>query len=96
MEIDPSDPELNAAAAKIQASFRGHKVRKELKKTADEIDMPTPKPETKTVDEEGDVDLNDPEVEKAATKIQASFRGYMVRKQVKNGSHSPTSENPGS
>lgn len=49
MQFDPSDPELNAAAAKIQASFRGHKVRKELKKTADEIDMPTPKIETNAV-----------------------------------------------
>jgi len=94
MEIDPSDPEMNAAAAKIQASFRGHKVRKELKKTADEIDLPSPK--KNAVEEEVDIDLNDPEVEKAATKIQASFRGYRVRKQVKDGSSSPTSDTPGS
>jgi len=94
MNLDPADPELNAAAAKIQASFRGHRVRKELKKTADEIDLPSPKAEDK-LSEEGEVDLDDPEVKKAATKIQASFRGYMVRKQVKDD-NSPTAENPGS
>lgn len=29
LDIDLGDPELNKAATKIQASFRGHKVRKE-------------------------------------------------------------------
>lgn len=29
-DIDLSDPDLNKAATKIQASFRGHKVRKEV------------------------------------------------------------------
>lgn len=29
LDIDLTDPELNVAATKIQASFRGHKVRKE-------------------------------------------------------------------
>lgn len=28
-DIDLTDPELNKAATKIQASFRGHKVRKD-------------------------------------------------------------------
>ena len=28
--IDLADPELNKAATKIQASFRGHKVRQEV------------------------------------------------------------------
>lgn len=31
-----------------------------------------------------DIDLNDPEVEKAATKIQASFRGYKTRKETRD------------
>ncbi|KAL9965774.1 hypothetical protein ACROYT_G029618 [Oculina patagonica] len=33
--------------------------------------------------EEVDIDLNDPEVQLAATKIQASFRGHKVREDVK-------------
>lgn len=34
---------------------------------------------TKKVAEELDIDLNDPELHRAATKIQASFRGHKVR-----------------
>ena len=34
-------------------------------------------------EEEVDIDLNDPEVEKAANKIQAGFRDFKARKQVK-------------
>jgi hypothetical protein len=33
-------------------------------------------------DELADIDLNDPDLNKAATKIQASFRGHKVRKEV--------------
>lgn len=29
-----------------------------------------------------DIDLNDPEVEKAATKIQATFRGFQSRRDA--------------
>jgi len=29
-----------------------------------------------------DIDLNDPEVQASATKIQASFRGHQARKEV--------------
>lgn len=35
---------------------------------------------TKKVAEELDIDLSDPELNKAATKIQASFRGHKTRK----------------
>ena len=43
------------------------------------------KPETEEAkqEEEVDIDLNDPEVDKAASKIQAGFRGHQARKQVK-------------
>ena len=43
------------------------------------------KPETEEPkqEEEVDIDLNDPEVDKAASKIQAGFRGHQARKQVK-------------
>ena len=34
-------------------------------------------------DEEIDIDLDDPDVEQAATKIQASFRGHQTRKSLK-------------
>lgn len=34
-----------------------------------------------------DIDLNDPEVEKAAFKIQAGFRGHLARKSI-NSVHS--------
>jgi hypothetical protein len=30
LDIDLADPELTKAAIKIQSSFRGHKVRKEI------------------------------------------------------------------
>ena len=36
------------------------------------------------VQEDVDINLEDPEVHAAATKIQASFRGHMVRKDMKN------------
>lgn len=31
-----------------------------------------------------DIDLNDPEVEQAAFKIQAGFRGHLARKSIKS------------
>lgn len=30
-----------------------------------------------------DIDLNDPEVEKAAVKIQAGFKGFKARQEIK-------------
>lgn len=46
-------------------------------------DAPAPPPAEEAQEEEIDIDLNDPEVEKAATKIQASFKGHKARKEVK-------------
>ena len=34
-------------------------------------------------EEEIDIDLNDPEVEVAATKIQAAFKGMQTRREMK-------------
>ena len=67
-------PEEVAAATKIQASFRGHLVRKGGAKGEDGKGV------------EGDeyefVATGTPEEVAAATKIQASFRGHQVRKTM--------------
>lgn len=38
----------------------------------------------RVVDNEIDIDLADPEVEKAATKIQAGFKGLKTRKELRS------------
>jgi len=35
-------------------------------------------------EEEVDIDLTDPEVEKAAVKIQAGFKGFKARQEIKD------------
>lgn len=83
-EFDPNDEELTQAATRIQACFRGHmsrkdgpdaKVEEEEKKEVDIDDI------TRKVAEELDIDMDDPELHKAASKIQASFRGHKSRKE---------------
>ncbi|XP_022239747.1 abnormal spindle-like microcephaly-associated protein homolog [Limulus polyphemus] len=65
------------AASKIQASFRGYKVRKELKTMKTEETKPHVKEEI------FEIDSNDTDLTKAVTKIQASFRGFKARKYLK-------------
>lgn len=79
-EFREDDKELCEAATRIQATFRGHLSRKlandgAIKDDKDLQDI------TKKVAEELDIDLNDPELNKAATKIQASFRGHKARRE---------------
>lgn len=91
IDIDLNDPEVEKAATKIQAGFKGFKARKEVKalktdkdgEVAAESEAPPAEGEEAppaSKEEVIDIDLNDPEVEKAATKIQAGFKGYKTRK----------------
>lgn len=78
-------PDLKHAAVKIQACFRGHIERKKIteddKAKDAEVDLDIDEI-TKKVAEELDIDLSDPELNKAATKIQATFRGHKTRKET--------------
>ncbi|XP_057375145.2 obscurin-like isoform X2 [Daphnia carinata] len=95
MDLDAMDPaeleqdlDLMNAATKIQASFRGHMARKQAEKQSkndSEITKEMEKLQSKSPvpnEEELDVDLSDPSLNHAATKIQASFRGHMTRKTL--------------
>lgn len=90
-EFRADDKELCNAATKIQASFRGHMSRKEqaasalAKSAGDFVENAASKIEKKVedaVNELEGIDLTDPDLHKAATKIQASFRGHKVRQEV--------------
>jgi len=86
VDIDLNDPGVGSAAVKIQASFRGHQVRRQAEKDKAKADAELAeemqKLKTAKVEEEEELpDLNDPEIHKAATKIQAQFKGHMVRKK---------------
>jgi len=85
VDIDLNDPGVGNAAVKIQASFRGHQVRRQQEKDKAKADADAELAEkmqkAKVEEEEELPDLNDPEIHKAATKIQAQFKGHMVRKK---------------
>ena len=68
-------------ATGLQAGYKGMKAREEQKlKDAEEVaDI-----KNKEIEERLDIDLEDPDVVKATTKIQAGFRGAMTRKSMKD------------
>ncbi|KAH3826144.1 hypothetical protein DPMN_128039 [Dreissena polymorpha] len=80
IDIDLDDPEVNAAALKIQSGFRGHKSRQQVKEMREARNSATTDRSNK---DDIDIDLDDPETEKAALKIQAGFKGYQTRKEIK-------------
>lgn len=87
------DDEMEAAALKIQAQFRGIQIRKKPKdttesvgessstKTDDKAEEETTKP-TEVDDEIANMVLDD-EMASAALKIQSTFRGHKARKEIK-------------
>lgn len=89
-EFRADDKELCDAATIIQASFRGHMSRKEqaasiAKSAENAVENIVFKMEDKAkeaMNELEGIDLTDPDLHKAATKIQASFRGHKVRQEV--------------
>ena len=75
LDISTYDTESEHAAIKIQAGFRGHKTRKEIKDRK------------ALLDEDKDIQSEDnygEDAQQAATKIQAGFRGNKVRKEFKS------------
>lgn len=53
-------------------------------KPTEAADPPAEAPAADASAEKVDIDLNDPEVQAAAVKIQASVKGYLTRKDLKN------------
>jgi hypothetical protein len=45
-------------------------------------------------EEEVDIDLKDPEVEKAALKIQGAFKGLKMKRNCKSSPNSTADQNP--
>merc|ERR1712051_1180324 len=83
IDIDMDDPETAKAATKIQASFRGSQSRKEVKSMKEKEEIVKQDATDPEAEEEIDIDMDDPETAKAATKIQAGYKGMKTRKEMK-------------
>merc|ERR1712037_547890 len=84
IDIDLDDPETEMAATKIQAGYKGMKTRKEMKaKKKEDEEIVEENITAQDAEEKIDIDLDDPETEMAATKIQAGYKGMKTRKEMK-------------
>ena len=72
------DPELDSVATQIQAGVKGMKARETMQNEEREINAAILK-KNKEIEENLGIDLNDPEIIRATTKIQAGFRGFHAR-----------------
>lgn len=78
---DRMEQMLNRAATKIQSTFRGYKTRKNISKQSKKSEtMTKSKSQPNCSSARQHSPITDPE--KAAVKIQATFRGYKTRKQL--------------
>ncbi|KAF5297409.1 hypothetical protein FQR65_LT01340 [Abscondita terminalis] len=95
-EAENEEVELEQAATKIQAAFRGHQTRRTMKHE-DKSGKPTSAQQQQQQEQENlenELSLDDPDLAHAATKIQASFRGHMVRKQMEKDEGEQKPEKP--
>lgn len=84
-EVKKSDSKTkeDEAATKIQAGFRGHKTRQDLKKQKENQQVKDAKKSSVNTGKtapKGGPQMS--EEDKAATKIQAGFRGHKTRKEI--------------
>ncbi|KAK5640544.1 hypothetical protein RI129_011355 [Pyrocoelia pectoralis] len=98
--IDLTDPDLEGAATRIQAAFRGHQTRRTMKHEDNKATKSSggqqqqQQQQQQQEEFENEFGSDDVELTHAATKIQASFRGHMVRKQMdkEEGDQKPQKE----
>ena len=72
------DPELDSVATQIQAGVKGMTARATMQREEREINAVILK-KNKEIEENLGIDLSDPEIIRATTKIQAGFRGFQAR-----------------
>lgn len=75
------------AATKIQAGYRGYRVRKQLKLKNGSSDMNTRKSSMKSKTSGSDTSKSSDLEQQSAVKIQASIRGFLVRRRQNKQSH---------